>query len=85
MGLLRMDADNDGKVTREEFMQGHRAMFDRLDADKDGAVSRDEVPESETGAGPGSGMGLLRMDADNDGKVTREEFAEGSTGTLRPP
>ena len=35
-GMGRMDADGDGNVTREEFMQGHEVMFDKIDQNGDG-------------------------------------------------
>jgi uncharacterized low-complexity protein len=41
-GMQRMDANGDGKVTREEFMQGHEAMFDRIDSNGDGVIDADE-------------------------------------------
>lgn len=41
-GMVRMDADSDGKVSREEFMQGHEAMFEEIDADGDGFIDREE-------------------------------------------
>ena len=49
----RMDANNDGRFTREEAQAGRQArraermtaMFDRLDADHNGAISREEMVE----------------------------------------
>jgi uncharacterized low-complexity protein len=41
-GMGRMDADGDGKVTREEFMQGHEAMFDKIDQNGDGVIDEAE-------------------------------------------
>lgn len=41
-GMMRMDSNGDGKVSREEFMQGHAAMFDRMDTNGDGMVDMDE-------------------------------------------
>ncbi|NOZ21342.1 MAG: EF-hand domain-containing protein [Planctomycetes bacterium] len=40
--LKRMDADGDGKVSKDEF-RGPEQMFDRLDADKDGFISQEEA------------------------------------------
>lgn len=37
-----MDANKDGKVSREEF-KGRPAMFDRLDADHDGAIDKSDL------------------------------------------
>ena len=41
-GMARMDADGDGKVTREEFMKGHEAMFDKIDTNGDGVIDAGE-------------------------------------------
>lgn len=40
-----MDSNDDGKVSREEFMDKHRAMFDKMDADDDGQLSKDEMKQ----------------------------------------
>jgi uncharacterized low-complexity protein len=36
------DTDKDGKVTKEEFLKHHEAMFDEADANKDGSLDADE-------------------------------------------
>ena len=41
-GMGRMDADGDGKVTREEFMKGHEVMFDKIDQNGDGVIDQTE-------------------------------------------
>jgi uncharacterized low-complexity protein len=41
-GMARMDADGDGKVTRDEFMQGHEAMFEKIDQNSDGVIDQTE-------------------------------------------
>jgi uncharacterized low-complexity protein len=41
-GMHSLDADGDGSITREEFMQGHTAMFDKLDANGDGVIDAEE-------------------------------------------
>jgi Ca2+-binding EF-hand superfamily protein len=51
--FARMDADHDGRFTREEAQAGRERrraemrtrMFDRLDADHDGNISRDEFAQ----------------------------------------
>ncbi len=37
------DLDDDGRISREEFMTRPQAMFDRLDANSDGAITPDEL------------------------------------------
>ncbi|MFQ5643610.1 MAG: hypothetical protein ACE5FQ_07915 [Thiogranum sp.] len=44
-GMARMDADGDGKVTKDEFMQGHEAMFEKIDKNNDGVIDRKERAE----------------------------------------
>lgn len=41
-GLYRMDADGDGKVSKEEFMQGHEGMFEHIDTNGDGFIDEAE-------------------------------------------
>jgi uncharacterized low-complexity protein len=41
-GMGRMDTDGDGNVTREEFMKGHEAMFDKIDTNGDGVIDEAE-------------------------------------------
>jgi uncharacterized low-complexity protein len=41
-GLYRMDADGDGKVSKDEFMQGHEGMFKQIDQNGDGFIDEAE-------------------------------------------
>jgi Ca2+-binding EF-hand superfamily protein len=74
--LLRYDANRDGRVTREEFLdwerreaeRWQRRLFQAMDANRDGAISREER------------LADLRrrfrtLDANGDGRITRAEFA----------
>jgi len=40
--MMRMDSNADGKVSRDEFMQGHAAMFEKMDSNGDGVLDADE-------------------------------------------
>jgi collagen type III alpha len=58
--LMQMDANGDGKVTKEEVPEGMRDFFDRIDANGDGAIDRAEADEmrkrfSAGGGGPPGG------------------------------
>jgi Ca2+-binding EF-hand superfamily protein len=51
--LSRMDANADGKVTRDEFGQYADARFTRADANHDKALTADELARRHGGKGPG--------------------------------
>ena len=42
MHMQMMDADGDGKIAKDEFMQAHEKMFSAMDKDKDGTLGADE-------------------------------------------
>jgi EF hand len=44
--LLLMDADKNGKVSKQEFMRFMEAEFDRLDVNKDGELDVKELTRS---------------------------------------
>jgi uncharacterized low-complexity protein len=44
-GLHRMDADGDGNVSKDEFMQGHEMMFEKIDQNSDGMIDQAERDE----------------------------------------
>jgi hypothetical protein len=43
----RMDANGDGKVSKQEALDAAAAHFDRLDANKDGFVTADEMAAAQ--------------------------------------
>ena len=44
--LLLMDADKNGKISREEYMRFMQAEFDRLDKDNNGELDVKELTQS---------------------------------------
>ena len=55
-GMQKMDADGDGKVTRDEFMQGHEVMFTVIDANGDGVIDAEERAAHRVGKKTGCKM-----------------------------
>jgi len=45
--LLLMDADKNGKISKQEFMNFMSAEFDRLDKDKSGELDQKELKQSQ--------------------------------------
>lgn len=83
--VRHFDANNDGRVSRDEFA-GPKQAFDRRDSDADGFLTRDEavsfrgpfgpVPRGARGpanAGPGLWM---RIDGDANGKISFQEWTD---------
>lgn len=56
--MPRADTDNDGVITRAEFLAQASARFDRIDANKDGRIDQTERQAMhKRGGGRGDGMG----------------------------
>lgn len=83
-----MDADRDGRVTKEEYAAAAQAKFAKLDANSDGKVSADELAagrEKKTGIlkfwekddRPAVPEVLSAFDQNADGQLTRTEHTLG--------
>jgi Ca2+-binding EF-hand superfamily protein len=79
--LDRLDANHDGKITREESVAARERMFKRLDKNSDGAVDEAEIEVArraikDRAASAEAHMSARwrRMDKDGDGKVSSAEF-----------
>ena len=48
--LALMDADKNGKISKQEFMKFMEAEFDRLDKDKNGELDQKELTQSQVRA-----------------------------------
>lgn len=70
LGLLELDANNDGKITRSELDTGQKTRFAAIDADKDGFAEPEEMRAAAQKAR------FRAQDKDGDGKLSPEE-AEG--------
>ncbi len=80
--MKRFDANNDGKITREEF-KGPERYFNRFDSDKDGVLTEEEVKSGRRGGGGGMGSGRMgggggvnaeRVDKNKDGAISADEW-----------
>jgi EF hand domain-containing protein len=82
--MHKIDTDNDGMVSRAEWIAFQEKVFAMLDKDKEGNVDAKEFMSKSAGldtfASGGYARGLQtmkmmhKMDANGDGKVTHDEF-----------
>jgi Ca2+-binding EF-hand superfamily protein len=73
--MMGADANNDGNITREEFLARPTQMFDRLDADDDGVISASERPQRRERGERGERPARVNPDTNNDGQLSRAEYA----------
>ncbi len=81
-GFDRLDADGDGRLSREDTDRLRQAIFARLDRNGDGVVSTDEVIARQQLMQMQSelrqarlALTAARMDADADGAITLQDFS----------
>lgn len=76
------DANNDGVITRAEFLAARSARFAKMDRNGDGAISRDDfgrLLKFRPKSGERLDALIDQMDKNGDGRVSREEFAGAPT------
>lgn len=77
-GFEGADANNDGNITRDEFLARPIAMFDRLDANSNGVIEASERPQRpERGAQNGERRERAdrpNPDTDGNGTFSQAEF-----------
>ena len=80
-----MDADQDGKVSKEEFMnfymeyakKNQDPRFNQLDTNGDGNISRDEFMAVKVKEAQNIGaVKFKRIDANKDGVISEEELSK---------
>jgi Ca2+-binding EF-hand superfamily protein len=76
------DANQDGKVTRQEYIDARAAQFARMDRNGDGVVddtdSRERADQSFLGKRAAAAM-RGRIDTNSDGKISKDEFVNSPT------
>ena len=78
-----MDANGDGKLSRQEQTAGARRMFEAMDANRDGRVTASEMDAAQQtingGRAPADGLSsqekIQAVDPDGDGILSAEEHA----------
>ena len=80
----RLDADGDGKITRDEMQTAARRHFLEADADGDGAVSREELKaHADARAQQRVDNIMTRLDRDKDGVISPDELPDGGRALRR--
>lgn len=62
-GMKTLDADGDGKITKEEFTKHHDAMFSKMDTNADGVVDATEHGKISEGMCGGKAMPEMKCGA----------------------
>lgn len=78
-----LDTDNDGAVSREEFLAGHQRRgqgYAAADQDGDGVISRDEFMRAGQQRREAR---FKQLDADNDGRLTQQELQRHQTARFQ--
>jgi len=78
--LTRADANNDGNISRDEFLARPTEMFERLDADNDGVISASERPQRPERGERGERPQRVNPDANGDGQLSQAEFTAMGAG-----
>jgi Ca2+-binding EF-hand superfamily protein len=80
--IEQADANQDGKVTRQEYIDARAAQFARMDRNGDGVVddtdSRERANQSAVGKRVAAAM-RGRIDTNSDGKISKDEFVSAPT------
>lgn len=78
MRQLRGDTDNDGRLSRAEFVEGRIARLTAQDANGDGSVSREEMQAAgQARRAERADARFAKLDADGNGAISRAEFDAG--------
>lgn len=80
--MAMLDADHDGRISRDEHLASVHGMFGRMDSDRDGYVTveeMDEIRRNIHGEDRSSSQAeLSKVDGDGDGRLSAEEHAKST-------
>jgi hypothetical protein len=73
--FFRADANNDGRVTKDEVRAAREAAFARMDVDQDGFLTPADRADRPVRQGRGDpGARMAKMDSNADGRISKDEF-----------
>jgi Ca2+-binding EF-hand superfamily protein len=67
-----MDTDNDGMISKDEFMKYHANMWDQMTKNSNGTMSMSDAKTAF--ARGGMHVNVASMDTDHSGTITKDEF-----------
>jgi Ca2+-binding EF-hand superfamily protein len=67
----KIDANKDGKISKQEYMDATAATFRKLDKNKDGFLTKDELKVLDK---IDAQRFLKEVDINKDGKISQDEF-----------
>jgi len=80
--IEQADANKDGKVTRQEYVDARAAQFARMDRNGDGVVDESDSRERADQSAVGKRVAAAirgRIDTNSDGKISKDEFVNAPT------
>ena len=78
--LEQADADHDGKITKQEYVDARAAQFSRMDRNGDGFIDDADSRAGGNERGQRAAKALRgRIDSNGDGKISKEEFVNAPT------